>query len=62
MVAEIAGVKAVYDLPDEKEAKGFSKATVARLDYSKAERELGFRPQFDIKSGVRRTITALREK
>ena len=62
MVAEIAGAKVVYDLPDEKEAKGFSKATVARLDYSRAERELGFRPQFDIESGVRRTITALREK
>ena len=62
MVAEIAGVKVVYDLSDEKEAKGFSKAKVARLDYSKAERELGFRPQFDIESGVQRTIVALREK
>lgn len=62
MVTEIAGVKAVDDLPDAKEAKGLSKATVARLDYSNAERELGFRPQFDIESGVWRTITVLREK
>ena len=62
MVVEIAEVKVVYDLPDEKEAKGFSKATVARLDYSKAEGELGFRSQFNIEGGVRRTITALREK
>ena len=62
MVAKIAGVKVVYDSPDEKEAKGFSKATVARLDSSKTERELGFRSQFDIESGVQRTIVALCEK
>ncbi|MBQ3470529.1 NAD-dependent epimerase/dehydratase family protein [Candidatus Saccharibacteria bacterium] len=62
MVAEIAGVKVVYDLPDEKEAKGFSKATVARLDYSKAEHELEFHPRVDIENGVRRTIAVLREK
>ena len=62
MVAKIAGVKVVYDLPDEKEVKGFSKATVARLDYSKAEHELGFHPRVNIENGIRRTIAVLSEK
>ena len=60
IVADVAGVKVVFDLPDEKEAKGFSKATVARLDYTKAEKELGFRPQVSIEDGVRRTIEILK--
>lgn len=61
MVAEIAGVKVVFELPKETEAKGFSKATVARLDYTKAERELGFRPQYSIRDGVEKTIGVLKE-
>ncbi|MBR2840104.1 NAD-dependent epimerase/dehydratase family protein [Candidatus Saccharibacteria bacterium] len=61
IVADIAGVEVVFNLPDENEAKGFSRATTARLDYSKAERELGFRPTVDIESGVRRTIEILKK-
>lgn len=59
IVADVAGVKIMFNLPSENESKGFSKATVARLDYTKAECELGFRPQVSIEDGVRRTIDAL---
>lgn len=59
LVAKIAGVNVKYELPDEKEAKGYSKATVARLDYSKAEQELDWHPVFSIEEGIRRTIQAL---
>lgn len=60
MIAKIANVKVKYDLPDQKEAKGFSKATIARLDYSKAEKELNYKPQYSIQDGIARTLNILK--
>lgn len=62
LVAKSVGVKVIFDLPDEKENKGFSKATIARLDYSKAEKELDFKPQYSISDGVERTIKILKAR
>ena len=61
-IADITNVKVVFDLPDESEKKGFSKATDARLDYTKISSELGWNPKYDINSGVRRTIRIMKEK
>ena len=62
IAANIAGTKVIFDLPDETERKGYSKAMNARLDYSKAEKELDWKPQYSIESGMERTITQLKEK
>ena len=62
IAANIAGTKVIFDLPDETERKGYSKATNARLDYSKAEKELEWKPQYSIESGMERTISQLKEK
>ena len=60
MMADVVGVKVVFDLPDEKEVKGFSKATVARLDYSKAEKGLDYKPRYSMKHGILNTIEILK--
>jgi hypothetical protein len=51
----------VFEIPDELESAGYSKATKALLDSSKLQTELGWRPQFDIKTAVAHTITILRD-
>ena len=58
-IADIANVEVIFDLPNETEQKGFSKATVARLDYTKAQNELDWEPQYSIRHGVERTIKIL---
>lgn len=58
IIAGIHGKKVVFELPDEVEAVGYSKATKARLDGHKLL-ELGWRPMYDIRSGMRRTIEIL---
>lgn len=60
LVAEVSGTKVVFELPDSVEAAGYSKATKARLDGSKI-RALGWKPQYDIKTGVERTIRILKD-
>ncbi len=60
IVAEINGKKVVFELPDAVEVAGYSKATKARLNGQKL-RELGWKPRYDIKSGMERTISILRE-
>ena len=60
LVAGYSGTKVVFDLPTEKEAAGFSKATVARLDSAKLK-SLGWTPMYDIKSGVFETINFIRK-
>ena len=62
IIANIAGTKVIFDLPDEIEKKGFSKAVIARLDYSKAVSELQWNPTYDIKSGLNKTISILKKK
>lgn len=59
-IADFAGTKVVFDLPDEVEKAGYSTATKARLDSSKLQ-ALGWRAQFDIKTGLEHTISILRE-
>ncbi len=60
VIANFSGTKVAYEIPDEVESAGYSKATKARLDGSKLE-GLGWKPKYDIQTGVERTITILRE-
>lgn len=60
LVAEYVGRKVTFDLPDDIESKGYSKATKARLDSTKLKK-LGWRPKYDIRVGIERTIDVLRE-
>ena len=50
--------RVVIELPDEKEKRGYSNATKARLDSSKLK-SLGWKACFDIKTGISRTIDIL---
>lgn len=61
ILAENAGKKVVFELPDEQERKGYSKATKALLDSAKIN-AMGFKARFDIKSGLERTLKILREE
>ena len=58
LVAEFGGVKVVFDLPDAAEAAGYSKATLALMDGSKAH-ALGWHPIYDIQSGIASTMCLL---
>ncbi len=59
IIADINGKKVVFQIPDEIEARGYSKATQARLDSSKLKK-LGWQPHFNMKIGLERTISILR--
>ena len=59
ILAELAGTKVVFDLPDEVESAGFSKATKARLDGSKL-RALGWSARFNLRDGLQRTLDILK--
>ena len=59
IIAEINGKEVVFEIPDEVEAAGYSKATKARLNGSKLQ-NLGWNPRYDIKSGMERTIDILK--
>ena len=58
LIAENAGSKVIFEIPDAVEAQGYSKATKARLDGAKL-RKLGWKPVYDIRSGMRRTMEIL---
>lgn len=60
IIAETVGKQVIFELPDETENAGFSKATKARLDSTKLQK-LGWKAKHDIKSGVSRTIEILKE-
>jgi nucleoside-diphosphate-sugar epimerase len=60
IIAGINGKQVVFEIPDKVEAAGYSTATKARLDGHKLEK-LGWKPKYDIKSGMERTITILCE-
>ena len=57
-LADIAGTKVVFELPDEKEKKGYSTATKAMLDASKLE-ALGWHAGVHMEEGLRCTVEAL---
>lgn len=59
IIAEMNGKKVVFELPDAVEAAGYSRATKARLDGSKI-RALGWKPMYNIKTGMERTVKILR--
>lgn len=60
LIAGTAGKQVVFEIPDAVEAAGYSKATKARLDGSRLA-GLGWKPAYDIRSGIERTMTILRE-
>lgn len=60
IIAGVKGKRVVFELPDAVEAAGYSKATKARLDGSKLAR-LGWKPRYDIRSGIERTIAILED-
>lgn len=60
VIADYAKKEVVFELPNEIESAGFSKATKARLD-SKKLRKLGWKAKYTIKDGIERTMDILRE-
>ena len=58
-IASICGKEVVFELPDTIEASGYSRATKARLDGTKLK-ALGWKPQYNIDSGLDRTINILK--
>ena len=60
LIAQTAGKKVIFEIPDAVEAAGYSKATKARQDGKKL-RELGWEPAYDIRGGIERTIKILKQ-
>uniref|UniRef100_UPI00402A2CB1 NAD-dependent epimerase/dehydratase family protein n=1 Tax=Lachnospira eligens TaxID=39485 RepID=UPI00402A2CB1 len=60
IIADNVGKKVIYDIPNEIESIGYSKATKARLDSTKL-RELAWTAIYDINSGISRTIRILKQ-
>ena len=59
--AEIAGTKVVFELPDEVEAKGFSRSKNCILDNKKL-RALGWNGKYSLREGLEETLEYLRRK
>lgn len=59
IIADHAGKKVVFEIPDAVESAGYSKATKARLDSSKLN-SLGWKAKYDIKTGIVRTMEMLK--
>ncbi len=60
-VAGAVGKKVIYELPDEDEKAGYSTATVARLDGTKAM-GLGWKPMYHAVEALERTIHIMEEE
>ena len=60
IIANSAGKKVVFELPDAVEQSGYSTATKARLSGEKIK-ALGWRPAYDIQQGIERTLKILKE-
>lgn len=60
-VCDACGVNLEFQLPDEREAAGYSKASVALMDGSRAQRELSWHAAYDIERGLSETLQILRE-
>ena len=58
-IAKTTGKEVVFEIPDELEAAGYSKATKARLDGNKLKK-LGWQARYDIQSGIEHTISILK--
>lgn len=59
IIAQIAETNVVFEIPDEVESAGYSKATKARLESSKLQR-LGWSARYDIKNGIARTVEIMK--
>ena len=59
IIADYAGKKVVFEIPDAVESAGYSKATKARLDSSKLN-SLGWKAKYDIKTGIVSTMEMLK--
>ena len=60
ILAEAAGSRVVFELPDAVEQAGYSTATKALLDTKKIN-ELGWRAKTPIKEGLEKTVQILRD-
>lgn len=60
IIAESVGKKVVFEIPDSVESAGYSKATKARLDAAKLK-SMGWTANYNMKSGLKRTIEMLKE-
>lgn len=60
IIADISGNKVIFELPDELEKVGYSKATKARLTSDKLKK-LGWKAKYSITEGVQRTVDILKE-
>lgn len=60
ILADAAGRKVVFELPDATETKGFSKATKAIMDAQRLQK-LGWQAKETIQSGLRRTVSLLKQ-
>ncbi len=59
IIAQSAGRRVTFELPDSVEAAGYSTATKARLNGQKLMR-LGWKPKYDIETGMSRTMQILK--
>ena len=59
MIADACNKQVVFEIPDMIEATGYSKATKARLDGKKLQ-SIGWKPRYDIETGICRTIEILK--
>ena len=59
LIAEACGTEVIFELPDETERQGYSTATVAVMDSTKI-RAIKWKAQYDIKTGVERTLRMLK--
>lgn len=57
-ISEWAGTEVVFELPDDVEKRGYSTATKALLDGNKIK-TLGWKPNYDINSGIKRNLEIL---
>lgn len=57
-IAQVAGTKVVFELPDETEKAGYSTATKAMMDGSKLK-SLGWQPHYTLQSGIAQTMRVM---
>lgn len=60
LIAVKSGTQVVYEMPDDVEKAGYSAVAKARLDGDKLK-SLGWEMKYDIKNGVERTISMLKD-
>lgn len=58
LIADLSGVKIRFEIPDETEKAGYSKATKALMSAEKL-RDLGWSAHWDMESGIRQTLDFL---